>query len=293
MPEYLDDIEQMLAPLHDAEVLRLEGKRRDFRSLTTHEKWMDLESELRLANWHVHRGVEVQFGSPGTPNPDLVLPEFELGLEMTRRARGGLVDLRRAVQKGCLGWEPRPKPHILVTGQPLSIRSNVLTQITHEVASALRAGQDAVQVVLRPAAQGRPAMTARISLFGGKSAVPKINHHPDAADVTVTMTDIEQLIRDCLDNPQKQAQGGAMTTLLLIDASRLSGTLWLRTPDQWSRRLATLISPNHTFAGVGLIALPTGADPRVAIGLRSLSHHESGRIQAWAQAMGLPTSTDE
>jgi len=293
VPEYLDDVERMVAPLHEVGVLRLEGKRRDFRALTNQEKWMDMAAELRLASWHVQRGVEVQFGSPGTPNPDLVLPEFELGLEMTRRARGGLADLRRAVRKGCRGWKPSPKPHILVTGQPLSIRSTVLAQITHEVVDALRAGQDVVHVVLRPAARGRPAMTARISLFGGISVLPQIKYHPDAADLTVTMSDIEQLVRDCLDSPQKRAQGGAMTTVLLIDASRLSDTFWLRSADVWSRRLGTLIATDDTFTGAGLIIFPVDAEPRAAIGLRSLNHLESGRVRAWAMAMGLHVSTHE
>lgn len=165
-----------------------------------------------------------------SPNPDLVLPAYGLGLEMTRRARGGLTDLSRAVRQGTQGWIPPPKPRILVTGRPLSIRRGVLTQVTEEVQAALHAGQDEVNVILRPAAGDRPAMTARISLFGGITALTDIKYHQEADNLTVTTADIEQLVRDCLDDPQKRAQAAVMTSILLIEVSRLSDTLWRRSP---------------------------------------------------------------
>lgn len=280
------------AALEEARVPRLEGKRRDLRALVDRERWLDMLAELRLAAWHVRHGVEVELGSTKNPNPDLVLPAYGLGLEMTRRARGGLADLRRAVREGTRSWTPRPKPHILVTGQPLSIRRTVLNQITEAVSAALQAGEEEVHVVLRPAAGDRPAMTARISLFGGISVIPQIKYHTAAADLTVTMADIEQLVQDCLDDPRKQAQGAAMTSLLMIDASRLSDTLWLRSPAAWCLRLAVLVAQSHAFVGVGLVAWPVDSAPRAAIGLRQLLPDEATRIRSWASVMNLEISGD-
>lgn len=291
--EHLEDAEGILASLESAQILRLEGKRRDFRGLRDADRWADMRAEFHVANWHVRRGVRVEFGSPKTPNPDLIVPDFELGLEVTRRARNGLTDLRRAVRAGCRNWEgkPRPQPRILVTGQPLSIRSSILTQITEEVSNALRDGQDVVNVVMRPASGDRPAMTARITLSGGSVSV-MMRYHPDASDLTVTMADIEQLALDCLDDHRKRAQGASMTALLLIDISRLPGSVWLRSPAQWSRRLSTLLTEDHTFAGVGFVAFPVADDPKAAIGLRALSEIEATRMKGWATRMNLPFEDD-
>lgn len=95
--DLLDDLEQLLATLEEAAPSRLQGKRRDFRSLTDRERWFDLRSELLLAWWLSLQGVAYEFGSPGTSQPDVVLPDFGFGIEVTRRARDGSEALRMSL----------------------------------------------------------------------------------------------------------------------------------------------------------------------------------------------------
>lgn len=223
--ESLDELDQLLARLEEAGVHRLDGKRREFRRLSGPERWSDLYSELAIVDWHVRRGVRVELGSTKHPNPDLILPDLELGVDVTRRARGGLADLRRVVMEEGQGWEPRPKPRVVVTGRPLSIRRGVRDQMSAEIRLALESGQEEVDVVVRPAVVGRPAMTAHISLFGGRSVLPRFVLLPSAEDLTVTTGDVEQVVRECLQDPRKRAQAEAMSSILLIDAAELSDTL--------------------------------------------------------------------
>ena len=116
---------------------------------------------------------------------------------------------------------------------------------------------------------------------------------PDAAELTVPMLDIEDLVVSCLDDEQKRLQGASMPALLMIDASRLSSVLWLRSPTTWAGRLARLIAPEHTFVAVALVAL-TGNSPRVAMGIGPYASAEvRERMTRWSEQVGLSSSTSE
>lgn len=283
-----EELEQLLGRLEAVAPQRLEGKARDFRALRDWDRWSDLRSELLLADWITSRGLQVEFGDPRRPNPDIVVPGLGVGIEVTRRARGGTRELRRAIMAGTAGLKPRPRVTVHVSAQVLSIRKGVLEQITHEVASAAQAGQPRISAVLRPAHDDQPAATAQIYLNRGRSVVPTIALLPAAANLTVTMINIENVADACLRNKQKIAQGAAMPSLLMIDATELAPAVWLRSPQAWSHRLASLITPQDTFAGVGLVAAALGSEPRVAVGLGPNSIEGRTRIHEWVTRMGIP-----
>jgi hypothetical protein len=68
-----------------------------------------------------------------------------------------------------------------------------------------------------------------------------------------------------LEDHHKLLQGASMPSILLIDASRLSDLLWLRSPGTWADRLGALLKPEHTFVGVGIAALMQ--EPRLGLGV--------------------------
>lgn len=288
--DYLDGLEELLSALEEAEPLRLSGKRREFRSLSSRDRWNDLRSELLVAHWVVQQGIRMEFGAPGQPNPDIILPAYGLGIEVTRRERRGLDELRKAILEGTAGVMPRPRPVVHVTGQPLAIRAAVLDQVRDEVASAARRGDSQLNVLLRPSHGRHPAVTAEILLDRGTTVVPRIVLAPEAANLTVMMLDIEELVATCLQDRRKRMQAMSMPSLLVIDATRLAPQVWLRSASTWSKRLAHGFNDEHAFVGVGLMAAQLGCAPRVAIGTRSVSSDVQWRIVSWARAMGLPLS---
>jgi hypothetical protein len=199
-------LETLLMALENARPPRLAGKRREFRSLRGLERYGDLLSELRVAAWLVDRDVRLEFGQQGGPQPDLVLPDFGLGIEVTRRQRTPDTDLRRAISRGVRAAIPSgdrpawlrsgkelPHPVVRVSGHPITIRSKVLEAIADEVEEAIRQDQKQVHAVLRPARDGYSAVVANISLYGGTSAMPRVVHSENAVDLTIPMLDIEDL----------------------------------------------------------------------------------------------------
>lgn len=133
LDEELDDLDGLLAILEAAGPARLASKRRDFRRLSTGAQWADMRSELLVAAWLARKDVAFEFGEAGRPQPDLVLPDFSFGIEVTRRRRKGVWELQRTISRALYGVQPRPHPVVRLNGQPVAIREGVLTQIGAEV----------------------------------------------------------------------------------------------------------------------------------------------------------------
>ena len=292
--DLLDDLEQLLATLEEAAPPRLQGKRRDFRSLSDRERWRDLLSELLLAGWLSRQGVAYEFGSPGTSQPDLVLAEFGFGIEVTRRARNGSEALRKSLFRALNGIRPRTRPVVTLSAQPLAIREGVLSQISDEAVAALARGDHHIDAVVRPARDGYSATTAAIDLFRGDSALPEVRYLESAALLTVTMLDVEDLILSCLEDTRKAKQGASMPCLLVIDATWLVDAVWLRPKEKWAKRLAHLLKDEHTFIGVALLMTGLGARPQLALGIGPQAR-EGVRtaIERWSEQMGMEIVNDE
>lgn len=296
LDEHLDALEAMLWQLEEAAPTRLAGKRRDFRRLNAAARWWDLCSELQLAAWLAQREVPFEFGAPGTPQPDLVLPGLGFGLEVTRRERRARRDLVMTVFSAIHSVRAelmiKPKPVIYLTGQPLTVRARVLQDISDSVVEALRNGEREVMAVVRPARDGHPAMTARVDLHGGWSAMPRVCYTAEAAELTVPMLDVEDLVVDCLSGTQKDRQAASMPTILVIDVTRLSDVAWLRTPGRWSRRLPRLLTVDHSFVAVGLMFASLGVPPRMGIGIGPwASASTRSSMIDWAERMGMTHAT--
>jgi hypothetical protein len=296
MDEHLDAVEAMLRQLEKVSPMRLAGKRRDFRRLDASARWWDLCSELQLAAWLAMRGVPFEFGAPGSPQPDLVLTDLGFGLEVTRRERRARHDLVMTVFRAVLSvraeWVNKPRPVIYLTGQPLTIRVRVLQEIHDAVVDSLRAGEREVMAVVRPSCDGLPAMTARIDLHGGRSVVPHVCYTAEAAALAAPMADVEDLVVDCLTDRQKDRQAASMPTALVIDVSRLSDIVWLRTPGMWSRRLPQLLTVDHHFVAVGLMLASLGSPPRMGIGIGPWASASTRTAMIdWAKSMGITYAT--
>lgn len=69
----LDEVEKVLETLQKAAPQRLEGKRRECRALGTGDDGLRGKAELVFAAYVAQHRIALNFGAPGTPQPDLVL----------------------------------------------------------------------------------------------------------------------------------------------------------------------------------------------------------------------------
>ena len=192
------------------------------------------------------------------------------------------------------GVRPRSRPVVTLSAQPLAIREGVLKQISDEAVAALTRGDHHLDAVVRPARDGHPATTAAIDLFRGDSEWLRVRYLESAALLAVTMLDVEDLILSCLEDKRKAKQGASMPCLLVIDASRLVDAVWLRPKDTWAKRLAHLLTDEHTFIGVALLYGRVGALPHLALGIGpQASADDLTAIARWSEQMGIEIVNDE
>jgi hypothetical protein len=296
MHDYLDAVEDTLQELDCAAPRRLEGKRRDFRGLRAADRWFDLYSELYVAAWLARKRVAFEFGEPGKPQPDLVLPDRGFGIEVTRRERRAREDLVAVVCDAIRTVEdrlpPRTKPLIRLNGQPVAIRQKVLRQLSNRVVGALLAGERTVRQEVRSAIDGHDAIEVDVDFYAGWSRWPRFIYTDEAAKLAVPMLDIEDLVARCLEDKRKARQGAGMPSLLMIDVTHLSDVVWLRPLERWSRELGRVLSPEHTFVAVGLLLVGPGEGPRIAIGIAPWAESSvKDAILTWAGAVGLVVTT--
>jgi len=259
--EWLNALAALLAELDQRDPVRLDGKRRDFRRLHDKDRWDDLCSELIFARWLVRTGIDFEFGAPGSPQPDLIVQDPHVGIEITRRRGDGSRALWRALWAGLHGVRPRPRLLITLSGHPLAVRQKVLADIVSEVITANEEGQSTVHAVLRPARDGHPAITATIDLHRGISVVPTARYADSASLLSVTLLDIEDVISAVLEDEQKSRQGAALPSIVVVDVSDLPDAVWMRPNSMWGPRLADLQSGDQTFAGAALMMSSVTTSP--------------------------------
>ncbi len=129
----LDYLESLLSGLHRAAPGRLEGKRRDFRKLRDKPGHLGMRAELVVAGRLADRGIGFDFGATDTPQPDMVLRDLGLGIEVTTRSTNAEWVLKRELAMAMRVH--RPKVHLLMeySAKPFTIRSKVREQIIQEV----------------------------------------------------------------------------------------------------------------------------------------------------------------
>lgn len=290
--DLLDRLDELFRQLDVAAPQRLDGKRRDFRALTDQGRWHDLLSELLFARWLIEHRVHFDFGAAGSPQPDLILPTHKLGIEITRRERRPERELRRALYRELKGHPRRPKPVLLLSAHPLSVRQKVLDSIVEEVRRSLARGESHVYAVLRPGRDGHPATTAEIDLYGGWSALPRVVYKDSSARLDVTLLDIEDLILTCLEDKRKSRQGAAMPSVLVVDISDLPQPAWLRPNRIWASRLAALLQREHSYSAVAVMFASVWEPPRFAMGIgRHAQPQTVANLLDWARSMGLQLTT--
>jgi hypothetical protein len=255
--EFLDALEQILAAVESASPNRWQGKRRDFRNLTSDVALLNLRSELAVAATLARRGRAFEFGDTKRANPDLVLADSTLGIEVSSRTPWGLHQLYDLVVEAVDGTEAAV--HLRLSGYPVAIDQVGLDDLVAEIhAIAIEASSTRRGRVVQATVSARTGLGAAEPLTVQAQVMPvptlgggyKATFETDGGEL-VSLERAEQEILNVATGPQKRRQAKSMATLLLVDITRL-GPSWLRPRRIWAQRLEEVVPVDSAFAGIGI-----------------------------------------
>ncbi|WP_329266901.1 hypothetical protein [Streptomyces sp. NBC_01451] len=287
--------ENIIEALETARPERRAGVRRDFRNARTFDDDLLIVRAEMLAGAKLARaGIPFDFGRRnGATDPDLVLREMNLGIEVKARRLDGLRELHDELKTALADIDPPVLVHLMPDSQPLTIKPDKRAEVVAETVQRVRSGNlgTAVTVIHQPwSARTR----LRLSL-----GIYQADDLPNGSLVAVTngfwdsepgphLTDVESEVRLALQDEQKIRQAKSMPTILLVDAAR-TGSAYIRSPKIWARRLETLLPDTTPFVGAAVM-VPTIEDPDVGISLgvrANLSDQDRAAVDELTRRLGL------
>ncbi|MGW2932636.1 hypothetical protein ACWDA7_12400 [Streptomyces sp. NPDC001156] len=291
---FCEAFENIIESLEKAQPQRLDSVRGVFRKARTLDDVLIVRAELVAGAKLARAGVLFDFGRRnGATEPDLVLREMDLGVEVKARRLDGLRDLHDELEAALAGIHPPVLVHLTPDSQPLIIKADVRARVVEETVQRVHSGNlvTAVFEVEQP-------WSARKRLLLRVGILPAVDL-PSGSRVVVTnhfwgnepgphLMDAEDQVRAVLEDTQKTRQAESMPTILLVDAAR-TGMAWIRSPQVWAQRLAMLLPDTTPFVGVAVM-IPTLDDPDVGIslGLRvNLSDKDRHAVNELVGCLGL------
>ncbi|MFJ5546790.1 hypothetical protein [Streptomyces sp. NPDC093225] len=287
--------ESIIEALERAQPERLATVRRDFRNARTfNDDLMIVRAELVAGAKLARAGIPFDFGRRnGATDPDLVLREMNLGIEVKARRLDGLRDLHDELKAALADIDPPVLVHLIPDSQPLTIKPDKRAEVIAETVQRVRNGSlgTAVKEIDQPWS-ARTRLLLKIGIYQGHDL-------PRGSLVTVTnafwgsepgphLADVEDQVRLVLQDEQKVRQAESMPTILLVDAAR-TGSAYIRSPKVWARRLEMLLPDTTPFVGAAVMT-PTLDDPDVGIslGLRAnLSDQDQAAVDELTRRLGL------
>ncbi|MFF7986951.1 hypothetical protein ACFZDK_49095 [Streptomyces sp. NPDC007901] len=287
--------ENIIEALEKARPERLAGVRRDFRNARTfNNDLLIVRAEMVAGAKLARAGILFDFGRRnGATDPDLVLREMNLGIEVKARRLDGLEDLRDELAVALAEVDTKVLVTVCPDSQPLIIKADVRAKVVADTIQRVRSGSlgSAVTEVEQPWS-ARKRLLLKISIH-------EADNLPNGSLVTVVngfwdsepgphMLDTEAQVLAALHDEQKIRQAQAMPTILLVDVAR-TGSAYIRSPRVWAQRLETLLPDTTPFVGVAVM-VPSADDPDVGIslGLRSnLSDQDRAAVDELTRRLGL------
>lgn len=286
-------VERVLHTLYAVRPGRLQGKRREFRSIKSGRELGSLEAELAFAARLANHGVDFDFGAPSAPQPDLVLHDMNLGIELTTRSADPTHDLvwHLATTFGFTGPGPKLQIHLEFNAVPFAIRTRVRDGLTEEIRRAAEEGQSTIFCVVRPALNRQPAITVKATIYPVKRPLgfPRVTFTEDVNRYRVLMADIEAAIVQTMREKRKVRQANSMPTILVIDMDRVRGA-HLRPTNAWVDRLLRLVEPDDKFIGLGMIygRRWNPESPLILVRNPNVESNDLQELRALCRAIELP-----
>lgn len=250
----LDDVEAVLEILHAAAPAGLDGKQRQFGAIGRGAGALrSIQAELVLGAYLARHRVGFGFGVPGGVQPDLVLPEVNLGLDITAQQADAVWALRNHLTFAMRDVQPPVQLGLQVTAHPFAIPLTVRNAIVDRVRAALSSGETEVQCVLRPAGPDHASITLRVTIAQPAGlSWPRVTVQRSGALLPPSIGDVEDGLMAAIEEAREHRQARPMPTVLVVDIGHLSGA-WLRSAQPWGDRLIGLLHPEDGFAALAMM----------------------------------------
>ncbi|MEU9979250.1 hypothetical protein [Streptomyces sp. NPDC051014] len=286
-----DDI---IEALEKAKPERLAGVRHDFRKAATTDDLLIVRAEMVSGAKLARAGIPFDFGQRnGATEPDLMLRDMNLAIEVKARRLDGLRDLRDELQTALADITPPVLVELRTDSQPLVIKKAVRDKVVEETVQRTRSQiyGNAVTTVDQPwSARERLLIHVGVhqaaDLTGGSRII--VTGGFWGAEPGTHMMDVEDAVLAVLEDDQKLRQASIRPTILLFDAAR-TGMAWVRSELVWAQRLAIRLPATTPFAGAAVMT-PKLDDPNVGISLgvrENLSAQDRAAVDDLARRLGL------
>jgi hypothetical protein len=215
-------------------------------------------SELVLAAWLARAGIKFEFGQPGQPQPDLVLPDWGLGIEVGSRTLNDTQQLEDEIRAVIEAGHDAEQVQIIYDTWPLAIRETVRGIIAAAVERGLEVDEEVV-----PAHDDQPAVRVHITR-APSSGLSTVNTSVDGSLLTSHMYEVEAEIRSkVIKNSGKVRQAESMPTVLVIDVARC-GLAWMRPLEMWRQVLEDILDEDDPYVAVAVMVIAPGGPMQVA-----------------------------
>jgi hypothetical protein len=287
----LGAFDSLIGTLEAAQPLRLDGERRDFLKVKTDDDLMIVRAELVAGAKLARAGVGFDFGARGgKPEPDLLLRDAHLAIEVKARRLNGLQDLHDELEAALEEIAAPVMVYLACDERPLYLKPDKRASMVKETLDRVRSGAwgTAVTELDQPWAT-TPLLPISVRIFQQPPA-------PGSSRVVIEggwelsghLQDVESEVLAVLRDEQKVNQAEAMPTVLLVDAAR-TGMAWIRPPHIWARSLADQLPDDTPFIGVGVM-IPTldSPDASISLALRAnVPAEDMAAAHRLAQDLGL------
>ncbi len=272
----------IISRLEAAQPLRLAAELKDFRNARTFDDLRIVRSELVAGGMLAAADVGFDFGSRGgTPQPDLVLRETNLGIEIKNRTLDGLRELERNLDDAIADLVAPVTIHLACDERPLVIKTDVRAAIVQQAAGMIQAGQRGTFVTQldQPwAATPQLNLSVRVA---DRSPVPgsaRVIFEEGFSSLPGPLDDAEAEVVKVLQDEQKIQQALTMPTILLVDAA-LTGMSVFRPINVWAQRLDVLLPTDTPFVGIAVM-IPQLTRPDAPLALVTRAGIDSATLAA-------------
>jgi len=285
-------LEDIIVVLEQADPLRLAAERGDFQKARNFNDLLIVRAELVAAAKLARAGVPFEFGSrKGKPQPDLILKNCNLALEVKNRKLDGLRDLAGELNTALTEANVAATIHLGTAEWVLCIKASERQDIIEQTLQRVSAGsaEDFSVVLDHPwAATAKPSVTVQIFPHPPPVGSQRV-FIQNAFATTGHFADVENEIVSVLTgDEQKMAQAQSIPTILLIDIGR-AGMSWIRPERIWAAMLAARIPVTTPFVGVAvMVPRITDRDVVISLALRdNISKQQRADAQALADLLRL------
>nr|BEK65024.1 hypothetical protein KPHV_22510 [Kitasatospora purpeofusca] len=275
----LQAFDEIIATLEEAQPLRLGEPKGDFLRAKTDDDLMIVRAELVAGAKLARAGVGFDFGARGKrPEPDLILREVNLAVEVKARQLNGLKDLVRELRTALEEIGAEVTVYLACSEMPLVIKKDVRDTIIEETLARVRAEEWGTQVTrLEQPWAATSQLDLAVRVFNDSVPLVPGPHVvvENGFELSGHLQDVESEVIKVLSDEQKIKQAESRPTVLLVDAAR-TGNAWMRSGQIWARRLADLLPQDTPFVGVAVM-IPTldKADAPIFIALRGNASPEA------------------